>query len=359
MTASSPSAVVDPLSASETVWRVRSPARLAWVRFRRDRWSLVAACVFAVILVASFAGGAVASAILGHNGTDFLPYAANANQKPVGPWSWVPSTHTSYGYVNGDLKPAPADAPKTLLLLGADGPLGRDEFIRVLDGGKASLEIAIGGVLIALLIGLPFGALSGYFGGILDGLVARFTETVMAFPLLLFLVFASVGIDPVLRPVGWGSILPAGVFAEALLIGVFTSFYPTRLVRARLLQLREVEFVEAAHMVGASSWRILRRHLLPHLVPMLLVWAAFATAANILLEVGLSFIGAGVQPQTPTWGSLLSTTWGTVYQPQTYNSTNYTPWQTIFPSLAILISVVALNQISEGLRHALEPRAER
>lgn len=360
MTVSSPSAMVDPgLAPSEAGWRVRSPWHWGWVRFRRDRWSLVAACVFAVILVASLAGGAIASTLLGHNGSDFLPYAASANLKPVGPWTWVPATHSSYGYANGDLAQPPKNAPRTLLVFGADGPLGRDELIRVLDGGKTSLEIAIGGVLIALLIGLPLGSVAGYFGGLADALIGRFTETVMAFPLLLFLVFASVRLDPVLRPIGYGSILPSGVFAEALLIGVFTSFYPTRLVRARLLQLRNVEFVEAAEMVGASDWRIIRRHLLPHLGPTLLVWAAVATGTNILLEVGLSFIGAGVQPQTPTWGSLLSTTWGTVYQPQTYNSTSYTPWQTIFPSVAILLCVVSLNQISEGLRHALEPRAER
>jgi len=95
-------------------------------------------------------------------------------------------------------------------------------------------------VLIALLIGLPLGSVAGYFGGVADALIGRFTETVMAFPLLLFLVFASVQLDPVLRHIGYGSILPDGVFAEALLIGIFTSFYPTRLVRARLLQLRHV-----------------------------------------------------------------------------------------------------------------------
>lgn len=338
----------------------RKPWQLAFARFRRDRVSFIATCVFAVIVVASFAGGATASALLGHNGTDIFPYAANDNQKPVGPWTRVPATHSSYGYANGDLAPPPKGAKTTLLIFGADGPLGRDEFIRVLDGGKVSLEIALGGVLIALLIGLPLGCLSGYFGGITDTLVSRITETVMSFPLLLFLVFASVNLDYTLKPIGaWGSIIPEGVVAEAMLIGIFTSFYPTRLVRARLLTLRGEEFVEAAEMVGASDWRILRHHLLPYLRPTLLVWAAIATATNILLEVGLSFIGAGVQPETPTWGSLLSTTWGTIFQPQVFQSVSFTVWQTVFPTVAILFCVLSLNQLSEGLRHALEPQGDR
>jgi peptide/nickel transport system permease protein len=112
-------------------------------------------------------------------------------------------------------------------------------------------------------------------------------------------------------------------------------------------------------MIGASGMRIIRVHLLPHVRSTLLVWAAFAAATNILLEVGLSFVGAGVQPQTPTWGSLLSDTWGTFLTPQTYSSSSFTPWQTIFPTAAMLIAVVSLNQLAEGFRRALDPRAIR
>lgn len=338
----------------------RSPSRLTWARLCRDRWSLGALCVVVAILLASFAGGPIASRILGHNGYDQFPYAASISQKPIGPWTRVPALLTGLGNTaSGDLTPPPAGTKTTLFVFGADGPLGRDELIRVLDGGKTSLEIAIGGALIALLIGLPLGSLAGYFGGAVDAVVARITEWIMAFPLMLFLVFASVQLDHRLGPIGFGWWLPDGVFAEALLIGAFTSFYPTRLVRAQLLQLRNAEFVESAEMVGASHWWILRRHLLPHLVPTVLVWGAIAIATNILLEVGLSFIGAGVQVSTATWGSLLSTTWGTLLSPQNYNSQSFTPWQTIFPSFAILLAVVSLNQLSEGLRRALDPWAAR
>jgi ABC-type dipeptide/oligopeptide/nickel transport system permease subunit len=323
-----------------------------------DKWTVAATIIFAVLLVGAFAGGPIASKLLGHNGFDQFPYAANFNQKPVGPWSYVPALNNAVGSLpDGDLAPPPPHTKKTLLILGADGPEGRDEFIRVLDGGKTSIEIAIGATLFALFIGVPLGGIAGYFGGIIDAVVARTTEAVMAFPLLLFLVFASVQLDHTLDPIGYGWWLPPGVFAEALLIGVFTSFYPTRLVRAQILRMRNAEFVESAEMVGASHARILARHLLPHVVPTIIIWGAFAIATNILIEVGLSFIGAGVQPSTATWGSLLSTTWGTLLSPQNYDSRIYSVWQTICPTAAIALAVLSLNQLSEGLRRALAPWA--
>lgn len=304
----------------------------------------------------SFAGGPVAGTLLGHNGGDLFPYAANADTlKPVGPWTRVPALHEASSDAYGDLEPPPRGTASTLLVLGADGPLGRDELLRLLDGGRTSLEIGLGAVVVALLIGVPLGSVAGYFGGATDALISRATETVMAFPLILLLVFVSVRLRGPLTAIAYGSILPSGVVGVSLLIGIFTCFYPIRLVRAHLLALRDAEFVQAARMVGASDLRILRRHLLPHLVPMLLVWSAIAVATNMLLEVGISFIGAGVQASTATWGSLLSTSWGTLFAPITYDSTRNTPWQTLFPTLAILLTVMSLNQVSEGLRRALDP----
>jgi ABC-type dipeptide/oligopeptide/nickel transport system permease subunit len=252
--------------------------------------------------------------------------------------------------------PPPKHAKRTLLVLGGDGSLGRDELIRLLDGGRTSLEIGLGAVIVALLVAVPIGSVAGYFGGLVDAAVSRFTETVMAFPMLLFLVFATAKLAPVLEGVAYSWIVPKGVVADILLIGLFTSFYPTRLIRAQLLVLRNAEFVDAAHMIGASDTRILRRHLFPHLVPTLLVWGAIAVATNILLEVSLSFIGIGVPASVPTWGSLLSNAWGTIY---TRSASTPTVWQTLFPTIAILLTVVALNQISEGVRRALDPGGRR
>jgi ABC-type dipeptide/oligopeptide/nickel transport system permease subunit len=335
------------------------PWRLTLRRIRRDRLTLAAASLFAFIVFCSFAGGPIASAILGHSSTDQFPYAANDNYKPVGPWTRVSTASYIRADDYGDVLPPRKGTPTILLVLGADSVLGRDELLRVLDGGRTSLEIALFAVFVSLLVGVPLGVLAGYFGGFTDTVVSRVTETIMAFPLILFLVFASVRLSDTLTPIGWGSVVPDGVFAVALLIGLFTWFYPARLVRAEMLTLRNAEFVDASRMVGASTWRIIRRHLLPHLVPSLLVWAAIAFAANILLEVGISFVGVGVQASTPTWGSMLSTTWGTIFAPRTYDPNSYTPWQTVIPTLAILLTVVALNQLSEGIRRALEPWSSR
>ncbi len=314
--------------------------------------------VVAVLLLGLF-GAAAASRILGHSGDQTFLYAANESLRPVGPWTHVPAPKGVRLGEYGNLLPPPPGTKTTLFVLGADGPLGRDELIRLLDGLRASLEVGLGAMLIALLIALPVGTVAGYFGGVVDAVVSQFTETLMAFPLLLFLLFANRYLIGDIRSVSWGWVMPEGVFGEAVLIGLFTAFYPTRLIRAQMLVLRNAEFVEAAHMVGASTGRIIRRHLIPHLAPTLLVWGAVAVGTNMLAEVGLSFLGIGVQASTPTLGSLLAGVWGTIFNPHTYDSHAYTPWQTVFPMVTIILTVVALNRLAEAARRAMEPRVLR
>jgi peptide/nickel transport system permease protein len=312
--------------------------------------------VLLIVVVASLAGGPIASTLLNHDGSDLFPYSVNENLRPVGPWSHVPAVNQALSLPDNSIAPPPKHAKRTLFVLGADSEVGRDEFIRLLDGGKASLEIGLGGVLVALAVGLPLGVLAGFYGRWLDAIISRITELVMAFPLILLLVLVSVRLRPTLEPISIKHVLPPGVLEVALTIGIFTSFYPLRLIRAQMLTLRHAEFVEAERMIGASNRRIIWRHLVPHLLPTLLVWGAVAVGTNILLEVGLSFIGAGVPLTTTTWGSMLVTTWGTIYSPHTYNAQAFTVWLTIFPTLAILIAVVSLNRVSEGARRALAPR---
>ena len=145
--------------------------------------SLVAFCF---VLFASFAGGPIVSAIVGHNGFQQFPYATHADLDPVGVWSRVPTTAQVRLDEYGNLLPPPKGTKSELFVLGADGPIGRDELIRLLDGLRTSLEIALGAVIVALVIALPIGAAAGYFGGAIDAVVSQFTETFMAFPLLLF-----------------------------------------------------------------------------------------------------------------------------------------------------------------------------
>lgn len=325
-------------------------------RFVRDRASLLAAVVLLVVVLGSFVGGPIASTILGHNGEDLFPYAVNSNLRPVGPFASVPDLNEAKSLPDNSIAPPPKGTKHTIFILGADSNIGRDEFIRVLDSGKASLEVGLGAVLIALLVGVPLGAVAGYFGGWIDAIISRLTELVMAFPLILLLVLVSVRLRSILVPIAIRHVLPPGVFEVAVTIGLFTSFYPLRLARAQMLTLRNAEFVEAERMIGAGHTRILVRHLVPHLIPTLLVWGAVAVGTNILLEVGLSFIGAGVPLTTPTWGSMLVTTWGTIYSPHQYDAAAFTPWLTIVPTGAILLAVVSLNQVAEGARRAMAPR---
>jgi peptide/nickel transport system permease protein len=335
------------------------PWRAGWRRLRRDRGSLASLVTVALVVLLGLFGGAVVSRLVGHGGTFQFPYAANVNLRPVGPWTHVPAPVHPPIDAYSVLGTPPAGSPTALFVLGADGPLGRDELIRLLDGARASLEIGVGAMLVALLIGLPIGAVAGYFGGFVDAAATQLTETVMAFPLILFLLFANRYLTQDIRSVYWGSIVPQGVVGEVVLIGVFTSFYPMRLVRAQTALLRTAEFVEAAHMVGASTWRILRCDVLPHLAPTLLVWGAVAVGTNMLAEISLSFLGIGVQPDTPTLGTLLSIQWGTVFNPKTYDSHSYTPWQTIFPMVMIVVAVFSLNRLAEGVRRAIAPRTLR
>lgn len=344
---------------SEAARAPKEAWRLTLDRFLADRAGLTALVVFALVVIMAFAGGPIVSALVGHNGFDQFPYAVDANLDPTGLWSHVPTTVQVRIDDYGQTLPPPLHAPHTLMVLGADGPLGRDELIRVLDGGKASLEIAMFAVLVSALIAVPLGCISGYYGGKPDMVISRLTEWVMAFPLIFFLVYATVHLAPTLRPIGWGRVVPPGVFAVGLLIGFFTCFYPLRLIRAQLLTLRHSEFVQSARMVGSSDTRIIRRHLMPHLVPTLLVWGAVAVATNMLLEVGLSVIGVGVQASTATWGNLLAQTTGTIYNAGAGSTDHHTSWHTVWPTVAILVTVLSLNQVSESLRRAIEPWSYR
>ncbi|HET8606886.1 MAG TPA: ABC transporter permease [Gaiellaceae bacterium] len=340
--------------------RPLGPWAVAWRRLRRDRVALVSGAVFLAILFAVTAGGPIVSALVGHGPNDPFPYAVGSTLRPVGPWTHVWDTFQApaTGLNEIGLPPPPKGTGKTLFVLGADGPLGRDELLRLLYGGRVSLLVAIGATLLALAIGTILGAAAGYLGGAVDAVVSRFTDLVMAFPYLLFIVMIGSTVDGIS---GWTlhGALNEGVLQLMVLIGAFTWFYPARIVRTRMQQLRGAEFVDAAAMTGARDARIVRTHLLPHVVPPLLVYATLAVATNVMLEVGVTFLGAGVHLPTSSWGSLLAQTWGTLLNPNPYNPATTQPWLTILPSLAIFLTVFSLNQLGEGMREALDPRGGR
>lgn len=225
------------------------------------------------------------------------------------------------------------EAPSRLHFFGTD-QLGRDVFTRMLHGARISLLVGFVAVGIALFIGIIIGSLAGYLGGWTDSLLMRFVDVVMSFP-SFFLILTVVAL---LKPSFWNVMVVIGL----------TGWTGTaRFVRAEFLSLRERDFVQAVKSLGARSFRIIFRHVLPNAMAPVMVSATLGVASAILTEAGLSFLGFGVQPPQPTWGNIL--TEGRLYIFDAW-------WLTVFPGLAILITVLAFNLFGEGLRDALDPR---
>jgi peptide/nickel transport system permease protein len=217
--------------------------------------------------------------------------------------------------------------------LGTD-KLGRDILSRILHGGGISLLVGVSTVTLSLTIGLIVGSLSGYFGGWIDHLLMRLVDILLAFPgILLAIAFTAVlgpGLDHVviaLCLIGW------------------TSY--ARLVRGEILALRERDFIQAARALGCEPWRIILRHLLPNLLPPLLIQSTFGLAAAIVAEGSLSFLGLGVEPPTPSWGSMLN---------DGRQFLLVAPHLTTYPGLAIMITVLALNLVGDALQERLTTR---
>ena len=248
---------------------------------------------------------------------------------------------------------APAVAthdPYTIDLLAAGQPpsgehwlgtdeVGRDVFSRLVYGARVSLSVGLVAVTIYTAIGMVLGAISGYFGGLVDGSIQRLTDTVMCFPPLIIIIAAV-------------SITGPSIWNVMMIIGLLTWTGTCRLVRGQFLSLREREFVEAARAAGSSDVRLIVRHALPNTLAPVMVSATFGVAATILTEAGLSFLGLGVQPPTPSWGNLIN-----LAQSATILQTM--PWLWAPPGFLIAVAVLSINFIGDGLRDALDPRAAR
>jgi len=223
--------------------------------------------------------------------------------------------------------------PSAAHLLGTD-TLGRDVLSRIIYGARISLLVGFVAVGIATLIGLVVGALAGYYGGLVEAALMRLVDLMLCFP-VFFLILAVIA---VLGPSIWNIMVVIGVTGW---MGV------ARLVRAEFLSLREREFVAAARALGASDARIILRHLLPNSLTPVMVSATLGIAGAIIVESSLSFLGLGVQPPTPSWGNILT---------MGKDNIEIAWWLSVFPGLAILVTVMSYNLLGEGIREAIDPR---
>jgi peptide/nickel transport system permease protein len=224
-------------------------------------------------------------------------------------------------------------SPSPAHLLGTD-TLGRDVLSRIIFGARVSLLVGFVAVGIATLIGVLVGALAGYYGGVLDQILMRLVDLMLCFP-TIFLILAVIA---VLGPSIWNIMA---------VIGLTSWMGVARLIRAEFLSLREREFVVAARALGASDARLIWRHLLPNALTPVMVSATLGVAGAILVESSLSFLGLGVQPPTPSWGNMLT---------MGKDNIEIAWWLSVFPGLAILVTVMSYNFLGEGIREAIDPR---
>ncbi len=329
--------------AAPVTVKARGYWELVWIRFRRDRLAMVSFGFIIFLFATAFAGAPIAAHFLGHGPNALFGYGVH-DFVPVGPWSHI----SAAPYFAGDQIPQflQKQYGNTTLVLGASDQNGSDMFLRLLYGAQVSLEVGIFATLGSVSLGVLMGLTGGYFRGWIDTVVSRMIEVVMVFPYLLFIIALRIVAGDKLNSVTLG-FLPHGVFTLALIFSVFGWFYPARIMRGVVLSLREKEFVEAARMTGASDWRIMRSHLLPHLVAPIIVYSTILIAQNILGEAGLSFLGLGIDPPQASWGNLLANA------PQFYQTD---VWILLFPGLAILFTTIAFNLLGDGLRDAFDPR---
>ena len=288
----------------------RSTWQLAWTRFKKDRVALVSAGVIVlVVLMAIFAP--VFASLTGHG--------VNEQFRQTG--------LNSYGLPR---------SPNGTFLLGTDD-LGRDILVRIAYGARISLFVGVVATLLTVAIGAVLGLMAGYFGGIVDSIIARLVDLVLSLPFLLF----AISLVSVTQP---------GLTVVIVVIGVFGWAAVARIIRGQVLSIREKEYIEAARSLGASSWRVMFIDILPNVMTQLIVYATLLIPITIVLEATLSFLGVGIPPPTADWGQMIAES-ESVYQ-QAW-------WFLVFPSAALLITTLSFNLLGDGIRDALDPRLSR
>jgi peptide/nickel transport system permease protein len=243
-------------------------------------------------------------------------------------------------FIPGDLETkmnmtARLQPPSAEYLLGTD-QLGRDLLYRVMLGARTSLMIAGAAVLTSIVLGLPLGLVSGYFGGHLDNVLMRLVDTLLAFPALLLALTISAMLGPNLHN-------------TIIAIGVAFTPYLARIVRGEALRVTQMPYVEAARASGTNDFRMISRHILPNILPVVIVQGTISLAFAILAEAGLSFLGLGTQPPQSSWGLMIQAS---------RDYLDRAPWTALVPGAAVALTVLGLNMFGDVLRDALDPRTK-
>jgi peptide/nickel transport system permease protein len=314
-------AATDLLSPAGTTFATRSPARLFWERFREDKAAMLGAAVIGVLILIAIFGGPLAAWITGHPSLRAYPQ----------------TMEDSFGIPKG---------PNSHFWFGADGA-GRDLFVRTMYGARTSLMVGIVASLIAVAVGLTVGMVAGYFGGWVDMALSRVGDVMLSLPVLLI----AIGIVAACTLQGClaGFIQP-GIRVVIAVLAFFSWPYIARVVRGFTLSIREKEFVEASRSLGASNARIIFREILPNLIGPIIVFTTLLIPQNILFEAGLSYLGLGVPADVASWGALLN-------DAQSYYDVAW--WLMLFPGLFLVMTTLAFNLLGDGLRDALDVRADR
>lgn len=303
------SSTANPADLAIRATEQRTLRSIMWSQFRRHQMAMLASVVLVLLIV----------------GSAFVPLLS----------PYDPETSSMR-----ERRQAPTlDHP-----MGTD-TLGRDMLTRLLYGGRVSLTIGLSATALGITIGTIIGSLAGYYGGKIDDMLMRLTDLFISLPRLFMLIIMSLllrSLDvPLLKANG-------NVGGIVLILGILSWTGVARLVRGQFLGLKEKEFVEAARAMGISNLRIVFRHILPNASTPIIVAATLLVASTIISESGLSFLGFGVQPPTPTWGNMLNAAQDEM------RKGNW--WMAVFPGLMIFLTVISINYIGDGLRDALDPR---
>jgi peptide/nickel transport system permease protein len=300
----------------------RSPWQLFWARFKRDRAALIGLGFIAFLLVLALAAPLIAD-LVGHE----------PNQR------FQREMTDEFGLPKG---------PRSGFWFGADS-VGRDVLVRIVYGARTSLIVAVVATGFAVAIGVTLGVMAGYFGGWVDTAISRLVDIILAMPVLLFAI-GIVAACSITAEGCLGGVIRPGLPLVIFVIALFSWPYVARIVRGSTLSIKQKDFIEAAHSLGAGNARIMIGEVLPNLVAPIIVYSSLILPQNILFEAALSFLGLGVPQTIPSWGRMISDA-APIFE--------VAWWLMVFPGVFLLFTTLAFNLVGDGLRDALDPRNAR